>query len=99
GTQALKIAEETGIGPFSLQNIYLFYRTSAAVYTAEGMGFSLSAFPLQLAGHYTDPDEIFFFPLTYGRADSSTFELSVPIPLLGAYISKGTRYTVADGWG
>lgn len=93
------ISESAGMGQFSLEDVYQFYSTTNSAYKAEGMGFKISLTPAPLAGFYQDEDEIFNFPLTYGRRDSTTFRVSINIPFIGSYKQSGYRVTEVVGWG
>ncbi|MCS7086905.1 MAG: PKD domain-containing protein, partial [Bacteroidia bacterium] len=88
------------IGGFdvTLDNPYLFFSKNAARYTAVGRGVTINGFPAPF--FYSDPDEIYHFPLFYQRQDVSTFRFNVQLPTFsGGYRSSGRRTTVVDGWG
>lgn len=88
------------IGGFNitLDNPYLFFSKNATRYSAVGRGVTLNGFPAPF--FYTDPDEIYHFPMTYQRQDASTFRFNVQIPTFnGGYRSSGTRNSTVDGWG
>lgn len=97
-TYGNKIADSIGgFGAFSFKNVYNFYRRTAQKFTAEGLGVSVNGIPL--AADYSDPDEQYTFPLAYNDYDSTTFAVSLNIPTLGTYKSKGYRINTVDGWG
>ncbi|TNE78743.1 MAG: T9SS type A sorting domain-containing protein [Bacteroidetes bacterium] len=98
-TVGLLLSESAGMGQFSVQDMYQFYSTTNSAYKAEGIGFKISITPAPLAGFYQDEDEIFNFPLTYGRRDSTTFQVSINIPLIGSYKQSGYRISEVVGWG
>lgn len=98
-TVGLLLNENTGMGQFSVQDMYQFYSTTNSAYKAEGIGFKISISPAPLAGFYQDEDEIFNFPLSYGRRDSSTFKVTINIPFIGSYKQSGYRITEVIGWG
>ncbi len=98
-TVGLLLSENAGLGQFSVEDMYQFYSTTNSSYKAEGIGFKMSLSPLPLAGFYQDEDEIFHFPLTYGRRDSSTFQVTIPIPIVGSYKQSGYRISEVVGWG
>ncbi|MBL0342969.1 MAG: hypothetical protein IPP71_20125 [Bacteroidetes bacterium] len=52
-----------------------------------------------MASDYSDPDELYYFPLNYGDQDSGTFSVSTSIPTIGSYIQAGKRKNTVDGWG
>ncbi len=96
-TMGQKISENIGFGQFSFEDVYSFYKTSNTSFTAEGIGFKFNSIPL--AGFYTDKDDIYKFPLTYGNKDSSSFRVAIQIPGLGSYRQSGKRVNNVDGWG
>lgn len=81
----------------NLTQLYDFYSLNNNRFATIGRGFSLEGIPLP--ANYTDPDELFFLPMTYGRSDNSTFAFRVIIPTLGEYKSNGQRTSEVDGWG
>lgn len=100
-TVGRKIADSIGFGQFQLQQLYQFYGSTNQQYTVDGLGFRISLAPIPLAGVYSDKDEIYQFPLSYGNrpADLSTFKVNISIPTLGSYQQEGTRKTEVLGWG
>lgn len=93
----VKFADSINLILISLQNVYDFYNGTNARYATIGRGVTVQGFPLP--AQYTDPDELYFFPLQFGRKDSSTFAYGINIPNTGGYNSRGGRLTVVDGWG
>lgn len=86
----------------SLTNYYLFYRKSNSnpnAYLADGAGLSVAGIPLP--SYYSDKDELYNFPMTYPKYDSTTFRFSTPNSTLTPFVysSNGTRATRVDGWG
>lgn len=87
--------------PISIKNVYSFYKkvTTPSSFNSEGLGLTMSGVPI--GATYSDEDELYKFPLTYGNRDSTTFKLSTPsnsmIPF--TYKKQGYRITQADGWG
>lgn len=92
-----KFADSINLLVLSLQNIYDFYNTTNTRYATVGRGVTVQGFPLP--AQYTDPDELYFFPLQFGRKDSSTFAYGLNIPGTGGYNSRGGRLSEVDGWG
>jgi len=92
-----KVQDSLNLLVVSLQNVFEFYNSNNTRWAAVGRGFTVSGIPIPT--FYTDNDEIFFFPLTYGRKDSSTFAYNISIPTVGEYASRGGRVTQVDGWG
>ncbi len=92
-----KVQDSLNLLVVSLQNVFEFYNSNNTRWAAVGRGFTVSGIPIP--AFYTDNDEIFFFPLTYGRKDSSTFAYNISIPTVGEYASRGGRVSQVDGWG
>jgi hypothetical protein len=89
-----------GIGAaISVKNLYTFFNKQAtpAAFTAVAFGATISGFPV--ASPYSIKDDWYFFPLGYGRRDSSIFAFAMSIPGLGSLKEGGNRVTRADGWG
>jgi hypothetical protein len=88
-------------GTFSFTDYYNFYKkqTSPQAYIADGVGLTFSGVPLP--SYFTDKDELYMFPMTYPKYDSTTFRFSTPsvsvVPII--YIKSGYRVTRVDGWG
>ncbi len=89
-------------GVVSITDFYQFYKKSTTnpnAYMADGVGLSISGLPVP--SFYEDKDEIYNFPLSYLRFDSTSFRFSTPnttlIPI--GYSSTGKRATRVDGWG
>lgn len=93
----VKFTDSINLLVISLQNIYDFYNVNNQRYAAVGRGVTVQGFPLP--AQYTDPDEVYFFPLQYGRRDTSTFAYGISIPQTGGFASRGGRLTEVDGWG
>lgn len=86
----------------TLTNYYLFYKKSTSnpnAYLADGAGLSISGIPLP--SYYSDKDEIYNFPMTYPKYDSTSFRFSTPSTTATPFVysSTGTRATRVDGWG
>lgn len=89
----------SSIVPISITNLYTFFnkKTSPSRYIAEGFAAVISGLPTPV--NYSDEDEWYYFPLNYGREDSSNYTLKFSIPTLGGITQKGYRKTKVDGWG
>lgn len=98
-TVGLKISDNIGVGQYSMEDVYQFFSNTSSSYKVEGLGFKISLSPAPLAGNYSDEDELFHFPLTYGRRDSSTFKVKISIPLVGSYQQSGYRVSEVVGHG
>lgn len=85
--------------PVSITDFYQFYqkRTNPSKYVGRGYGATISGITAPLA--YSDEDEVYFFPLTFGNSNNSTFALATTIPGVGDLKIDGTRTTDVDGWG
>ncbi|MDP2187898.1 MAG: T9SS type A sorting domain-containing protein [Sphingobacteriaceae bacterium] len=94
GTQ---VQENLNLFVVNLEQLYDFYNLNNNRFAVTGKGFTVTGLPLP--AFFTDPDEVFFLPLTYNRRDSSTFAFSLSIPTVGDYRSRGGRKTEVDGWG
>lgn len=87
----------------TMKNIYSFYKKNGtSSFNAEGTGVSIMGLPVgSTASGSSNDDKLYFFPLTYGNRDSSTFKFSTPnftvVPFL--YKKQGYRITEVDGWG
>ncbi len=97
GMVGYKRADSINLGPVTQKNVWDFYKNTSTKFTLEGTGFTTSGIPL--ASDYSDPDELYYFPLNYTDIDSGTFAVSTSIPTLGSYIQSGKRKNTVDGWG
>ncbi len=93
----LKMTDSIGAGTFTFKEVYNFFKKTTADFQAEGIGFKYSGIPL--AAYYTDPDEIYSFPLNFSDRDSSTFAFSLQLGTGISYTQKGYRINQVDGWG
>lgn len=88
-----------GFGNVTITDYYQFYRNKPMVFDVEGAGLKING--VALPSFYTDNDELYFLPMTYGQRDSSTFKFTTPsstvIPII--YKKSGYRITEVDGWG
>jgi Secretion system C-terminal sorting domain len=86
--------------PVPISDVYSFYQvqnTPVNAYVTKALGASVSGISLPFT--YTDVDERFFFPITYGRRDSSTYLENISLPTVGSIKISGYRITKADAWG
>ncbi len=95
GTQ---IIDTLGFGEFALTDVYDFYQVKESAFEAEGRGFRIAG-GIPTAASFSDDDEIYQFPLTYGRVDSSTFAFEIGFQDIFNYQSQGYRINRVDGWG
>jgi hypothetical protein len=89
----------SSIIPVSVTNLYTFFskKSSPSRYVAEGFAAMISGLPTPV--NYSDEDEWYYFPLNYGREDSSTYALTFSIPSVASIKQKGYRKSKVDGWG
>ncbi len=96
-----KVADTLGAGPLTITNFYNYYKkqTSPAIYLTDGSGMTFSSVPVP--SYYSDKDELYHFPMTYPKYDSTTFKFSTPTTSLLPirYSKTGYRVTKCDGWG
>lgn len=96
-----KIADTLGVGPVIMTNYYNYYKkqTLPSAFIADGVGLTYNSFPIP--NYYSDKDELYLFPMTYPKYDSTTFKFTTAsntnIPV--KYSKTGYRVTVVDGWG
>jgi hypothetical protein len=96
-----KIADTLGAGPLVITNFYNFYKkqSSPAAFIADGVGLTFSSVPVP--AYYSDKDELYNFPMSYPKYDSTSFRFSTlsntAIPV--RYSKTGYRVTRVDGWG
>ncbi len=104
GEYGEKIADTLvgGTGTLSITKYYDFYKkqtTPVNAFIADGAGMTISNIPVP--SYYSDKDELYVFPMSYPKYDSTTFKFSTLsttlIPI--RYSKAGYRVTVVDGWG
>ena len=102
GEYGEKVADTLGAGPLTLTNYYLFYKKQTlpvSAYISDGAGITFSGVPVP--NYYSDKDELYHFPMSYPKYDSTTFKFarlgSTLIPI--QYSKTGSRVTKVDGWG
>ncbi len=97
-----KIADTIKLGPITLTNYYNYYKKQTSplnAYVVDGAGVTINGAPVP--SYYSNKDELYVFPLSYPKYDSTTFRFSTPtstaIPF--TYSKTGYRITNVDGWG
>lgn len=97
-----KVADTLGAGPLTITNYYNYYKKQTSptnAYIVDGAGMTFSSVPVP--SYYSDKDELYLFPFSYPKHDSTTFKFSTPtttlIPI--KYSKTGYRITDCDGWG
>lgn len=83
--------------PFTVTNVYNFYKNSSTSFKMVGFGATINGIPAPI--QYQGSDKIYSFPLAYGNMDTSTYYYEVPVPTLGYWNQTGTRYNHVDGFG
>ena len=98
-SSAEKTADSLNLLIVNFTNIYTIYKKNGtSSFNVNGTSMSYAGFPIP--NTYSDPDELYKFPLTYLKHDSSTFKYSTPTTtLFPAYKKQGYRITDVDGWG
>lgn len=91
-----------GTGTLTITQYYNFYKkqtTPVNAFVADGVGMSISGLPVP--SYYSDKDELYNFPMTYPKFDSTTFKFATTtagaLPI--KYSKQGYRTTTVDGWG
>ena len=74
-----------------------FYQTDASHYAIAGIGLSSSGFDLPVT--YSDIDEFFPLPFSYGETFSSSGAFTLDLTGILGYWLNQTREVTADGWG
>ncbi|MCX8079843.1 MAG: T9SS type A sorting domain-containing protein [Bacteroidia bacterium] len=97
-----KVADTINLGVIKMTNVYNFYKkqtTPTQAFIVDGLGVTFSNVPVP--SYFSDKDELYFFPLSYPKYDSTTFRFSTPNTTLlpFVYTKTGYRVTKCDGWG
>jgi hypothetical protein len=90
-------ATNLNFGVVSLTNGYDFYKTSNSDLQINGIGAEYNSIPLAI--NYTTPDKVYQFPLSYGRIDTSYYDVTISVPGTATIHQIGTRINTVDGWG
>jgi len=90
-TDALNIQGNT------VTNVYEFYQNTNQGFTRVGLAAKYRI--LTIANTFSNPDEIYQFPLNYGDVDSSNFYFFENIIFVGSYVSRGYRKNTVDSYG
>lgn len=85
------------IAQLQISNQYSFYKKTNSYVEIEGFGAEFNGIPLPAA--YDVADKVYQFPLSYGRKDTTPYELTISIPSLGTLHMVGRRFNNVDGWG
>jgi hypothetical protein len=98
----LKIADSAPTPLGTIRDMYAFLSKTNTHLRIEGVGVTLNGIPLTFC--YSDPDEVYVLPLTYGRRDSTTFRLRMEFqppnqPGTVVIVQRGYRIHEVDGYG
>tara|TARA_B100000508_G_scaffold141053_1_gene145675 strand:+ start:13181 stop:14434 length:1254 start_codon:yes stop_codon:yes gene_type:complete len=92
-----KTADSLGVGQFMMRDIYDVFKTTSKKMTAEGRSLKYNGIPVPQ--FYSDADEIYQFPLKYGRKDISTFKVSFSLGNQFSMVQAGERTNEVEGEG
>ena len=90
-------AANINLGTATITNVYEFYKTSSAALQINAAGGQYNG--VTLPSLYTTPDKVYQFPLSYGRIDTSNYDVNVSVIGTGSVHKIGTRINTVDGWG
>ena len=85
------------LGTSTLTNAYNFYKTSNSSLQINAIGAQSTG--IILPSTYSIPDKVYQFPLSYGRIDTTQFDVTINVPGQGSLHKIGTRINTVDGWG
>ncbi|MCX6352044.1 MAG: PKD domain-containing protein [Bacteroidetes bacterium] len=80
------------------QKGYNFFASGSGSYSQTGTGFKIPFLNVDAPLKYSDADEVYKFPLTYGDTLKDSFYLKQAIGA-GKIVFAGSRKTVVDGYG
>lgn len=92
-----KTADSLGAGPLMMRDIYDVFKTTSKKMTAQGRSLKFNGIPVPQ--FYSDEDEIYQFPLKYGRKDVSSFKVALTLGAQFSLIQSGTRTNTVEGEG
>jgi hypothetical protein len=92
-----KVLDSLGAGQFKMKDIYDVYKTTSKKMTAEGRSLKLNGVPIPQ--FYEDKDELYQYPMTYGRIDTSTFKVRFNAANQFSLVQIGTRINEVEGEG
>ena len=90
-------AANINLGTATITNVYEFYKTSNSALQINAEGGQYNG--VTLPSLYTTPDKVYQFPLSYGRIDTSKYDVNVSVIGTGSVHKIGTRINTVDGWG
>ncbi len=90
-------AANINLGTATITNVYDFYKTSNSDLQINAIGGQYTG--VTLPSLYTIPDKVYQFPLSYGRIDTSNYDVNISVIGTGSVHKIGTRINTVDGWG
>lgn len=90
------------IGSVDIRNPFLFYQNTATAYEEVGFAATIMGFGFPIAYEvvYERNDQIYQFPLTFGKENASEAFFEVDFPFLSVYYAQTRkRINMVDGWG
>ncbi len=102
GKIAEKIGDTLRQDGLVLVNVYEFYTSDSRAFVKDQRAATIETgiIPMVLDPIYSDPDEVYQFPLNYLDVDSSTFKFVFNFPVFKVYYgSEGDRINKVEGWG
>lgn len=102
GTIAKKLADTLKLGDAVFTDVFEFYDSSSTEFSLVGRGLSYYMnFKISFDIPFTNPDEVYQFPLDYQDRDSNDFvaKFSINFPYKVFYQSKGYRINNVDAYG
>lgn len=97
GSYGQKILDSLAAGPITVYDMYDFYQNSTSAFKAVGRGLEYLSLPIP--AQYSDPDEIYTFPLQYNDYDSTTYQVGFTLSTQYQIFMIGTRINRVEGWG
>lgn len=92
-----KVLDSLGAGQFKFKDIYDVFKTTSKKMTAEGRSIKYNGIPIPV--FYEDKDEVYQYPMTFGRKDSSTFKARFSVANQFSLVQSGTRVNTVEGEG
>lgn len=97
GFYGKKRADTLRYGAYELTDVYEFYQNNSNAFLRNGLGAKYGFF--KIGNPFSNPDEVFQFPLDYNDRDSSSFSFNASIPFLASYYSDGYRINNVRAYG
>lgn len=87
----------SSIGFLPVADAYSFYNKGATAFRQKGFGAEVNGLPIPVP--YTNDDDIYTFPLSFGDLDTSDSDYAISIPGQGSASGNQRRINNVDGWG